>query len=83
MSVKVTGQDRYGRLLGDVLVKDKSANRALLAAGLAWHYRYFNKDKTLAALEKDARAKQQGLWADKSPVPPWEWRRRKKERTNN
>ena len=55
---------------------------ALLTAGLAWHYKHSNKDKTLVAMEKDARAKRAGRWADTSPVPPWEWRRRKKERTS-
>ena len=40
------------------------------------------QDKTLAALEKDAKAKREGLWADSSPVPPWEWRNRKRERTS-
>lgn len=82
VSVKVTGKGRYGRLLGDVLVKDKSVNRALLAAGLAWHYRYYNKDKTLAALEKAAQARRTGLWLDKSPIAPWEWRKRKRTRTS-
>ena len=29
---------------------------------------------TVVFLERDARAAHRGLWADKAPVPPWEWR---------
>ena len=71
----VSGKDRYGRLLGDVLVDGFSVNRDLLAAGLAWHYKYFNDDPQLAALEDEARAAGRGLWGDKGPIPPWDWRR--------
>lgn len=34
------------------------------------------------AAEREARAAGRGLWADKDPVPPWEWRARTKEITN-
>ena len=30
--------------------------------------------------EREARAAQRGLWADKAPVPPWEWRASEKGR---
>ncbi len=29
----------------------------------------------LKQLEAEARQAKRGLWADPSPVPPWEWRR--------
>ena len=31
-------------------------------------------------LEREARAAHRGLWADKAPVAPWEWRASEKER---
>ena len=31
-------------------------------------------------LEGDARAAKRGLWADKAPVAPWEWRATEKDR---
>jgi hypothetical protein len=31
-------------------------------------------------LERDARAAGRGLWANKAPVPPWEWRASEKGR---
>ncbi len=74
VEVIVRSMDRYGRYVGDVLVDGRSANAALVAAGLAWQYTAYSTDPALAALEKDARLKRLGLWADRSPMPPWEFR---------
>ncbi len=42
----------------------------------AWWYRHYAKgDRDLEAAEKLARSAGRGLWADKAPVPPWEFRR--------
>ena len=73
--VKVVTIDRYGRTVGVVHVGSKCLNEALLRAGLAWHYKQYSKSKRYAALEKEARRKKRGLWADKNPTPPWDWRR--------
>lgn len=53
----------------------------LVTDGLAWHYLRFSDDATLAEAETEARAARRGLWADKAPVPPWEWRAAEKDRT--
>ena len=76
--VEVHGVDRYGRYLGEVFVNGQSLNKAILAAGLAWHYKQYSKDPLLASLEAEARLKRFGLWKDSSPIPPWEYRKRKK-----
>jgi len=76
--VEVHGIDRYGRYLGEVFVNGQSLNKAILAAGLAWHYKQYSKDPVLASLEAQARFKRIGLWKDPSPIPPWEYRKRKK-----
>ncbi len=76
--VEVHGVDRYGRHLGEVFVNGQSLNKAILAAGLAWHYKQYSKDPVLASLEAQARLKRIGLWKDPSPIPPWEYRKRKK-----
>jgi endonuclease YncB( thermonuclease family) len=31
-------------------------------------------------LERQARAAHRGLWAEKAPLPPWEWRASEKGR---
>ena len=43
--------------------------------GAGWRvYRQYSKDRSLYALESEARAARRGLWADSQPAPPWEWR---------
>ena len=72
--IVISGKDRYGRSLGTVWAGQTNINEEMVKAGLAWHYKQYSKDKRLAELEADARAAKRGLWADKSQVPPWEWR---------
>jgi endonuclease YncB( thermonuclease family) len=52
----------------------------MVADGMAWHYARYSKDAGLAAAQRDAQAAKRGLWADKAPVPPWEWRATEKDR---
>ncbi|MGE5359813.1 MAG: thermonuclease family protein [Bacteroidales bacterium] len=73
--VHVKQTDRYGRLVARVIVAGKDVSEEMVRAGLAWHYLEPSSDPRLAALEKEARAKRVGLWADRSPVPPWVARR--------
>lgn len=69
------GADRYGRLIG-VLQKDgRDLNAELVKQGMAWVYTRYNNNPALPALENQARVARIGLWADKSPVAPWEFRR--------
>ena len=75
VSVVVDSKDRYGRSLGWVYYDGKNINKELLKAGLAWHFRRYSKDERLQALEDQARAKKVGLWKDKKPIAPWDWRR--------
>ena len=54
-----------------------------MRAGLAWWYRkYAPEDRQLAGLEAEARKAKRGLWADSSPVPPWQWRHRPAEKAS-
>lgn len=70
--------DRYGRSVCEIFVGGQSVNRAMVAQGWAWANLSargrFLRDKTLPALEANARASRAGLWAGKNPVAPWEWR---------
>jgi micrococcal nuclease len=78
VSVIVRDTDRYGRYVGDVMLDGRSANAAMVAAGLAWFYAAYSKDQSLARLEREARAQRLGLWADTAPTPPWKYRREKR-----
>ena len=71
-----SGEDRYGRTLGYVMVGDINVNKELLKQGLAWHYKQYNKDEELAELEQEARNKKIGLWSQPNPVAPWDFRRK-------
>ena len=75
VTVYVETTDRYGRTVGEVILPDgRSLNRELVRAGYAWWYRKYSSDATLGLLESEAQAARHGLWADSSPVPPWDWR---------
>lgn len=76
VTVIVMDTDRYGRTVAEVLYDGgKSLNRKLVSEGMAWWFRrYAPDDQELAALEKQAREERRGLWRDKNPTPPWEWR---------
>ena len=55
-------------------------NLQLVKQGLTWWYRkYAPQDKELADAESDARVTKRGLWADREPVPPWDWRKGKRQ----
>ncbi len=75
VTILVKDTDRYGRLVARVLVGERDASEELLRAGLAWHFTRYSSDRRLAQLEASARARRAGLWADRSAVPPWTWRR--------
>ena len=83
VTIRKTGTDRYGRTLGIVVVDGIDANAKLVENGLAWHYRQFNREERLARLEVAARQAKRGLWADPSPLPPWEFRARQRAPTTS
>lgn len=65
---------------------DGSSSRAptsvsnLVRQGLAWHFTRYSSEVALARAEAEARRVGAGLWADASPVPPWQWRTAKRRR---
>jgi micrococcal nuclease len=83
VTVVVQDTDRYGRLVGEVLLPDgRSLNQELVRAGCAWWYQqYAPGDPTLARLEAEARAAKRGLWSDPHALAPWEWRRQQRTGT--
>jgi len=76
--IKEEGRDRYGRTIADVFLGRLWINQAVVERGLAWHYTAYSTNKELAAAEAEAKAARRGLWADDSPEPPWEFRKRLK-----
>jgi endonuclease YncB( thermonuclease family) len=91
VAVESSKTDRYRRLVGVVRVPPQDCadcpavidvGLSLVNAGLAWHYRAFEREQPQADrtryrnAEQSARERRAGLWTEHAPVPPWEWRRR-------
>jgi endonuclease YncB( thermonuclease family) len=72
--------DRYGRTVGQVLIDGRNANLEMIEEGMAWHYEHYDDDERLREAERGARAAQKGLWQDRNPEPPWDWRRQERAR---
>jgi micrococcal nuclease len=66
--------DKYGRTVAVVNCGGVEVNRAQVERGMAWVYTKYNNDLPLLAIESQAKQSRKGLWADKSPTPPWEFR---------
>lgn len=83
--VEAEKTDQHGRTVGRVWLDDpqtggsQDVEEAMLLAGLAWHYAYFNHEKKLADAQRQAQAAKRGLWSQPDPLPPWKWRRQQKK----
>jgi len=83
-SVSVVWQkkDRYGRIVGKVLVQGQDVGLSLVGSGLAWHYKAYEREQSAsdrgayAQAEVIARSRRLGLWRDDDPMPPWDFRKR-------
>ena len=72
--------DHYGRVISFSYLGDgRELSQEMLKAGFAWHYKKYNFDSELAASENEARTAKRGLWQDKSPIPPWEIRKLRRQ----
>ncbi len=73
-------RDRYGRMVGTLMLDGADVNLALVRAGYAWWYREYAGEQSPSdrrlyeAAEKAARRKGVGLWSDPRPIAPWDWR---------
>ncbi len=82
LDMRVVEVDRYDRIVAEVFLPDgRSVNAAQVAEGNAWVYRRYTNDARLIGLEDEARAARRGLWSlpAHEQVPPWEWRRQRRE----
>lgn len=81
VNVETSKKDRYGRWVAVIFVDGFDANLAMVAAGMAWHYKQYEREQSAsdrllyANAENQARSRQAGLWRDDNPTPPWEYRK--------
>jgi micrococcal nuclease len=76
-------QDQYKRIVAKVYIGNRNLSEELIAQGLAWHYKKYSDDLVYSTLEKQAIKKKIGLWSDKKPVAPWEFRIKKLNRLSD
>ena len=73
-------KDRYGRTIATLMLNTKDVNLAMVQAGMAWHYKQYEREQTevqaltYARTELVARGEGRGLWGEADAVPPWAWR---------
>ena len=81
VTVKSSGKrDRYKRVVGTIITEEgANVNEELIKAGMAWHYKQYSKNDSLSLLQNEAKAQKLGLWQDKNPVAPWNWRKHKRK----
>lgn len=83
-TVEAKKLDRYGRIVGKVRVNGADLALEQLQAGCAWYYADYAKElsaadqEAYAAAEKAARKAKRGLWKDKNPQAPWDFRKAEK-----
>ena len=71
----VESKDRYGRYVASVKVQSKDVCAEMLTAGYAWHYKQYDNNKYYDELQREAKKAKRGLWVDKKPQAPWEYRK--------
>ena len=80
VSVEWHKTDRFGRLVGKVMIGDVDICLEQIKAGMAWHYKQFEKEQSefdrvrYAQAELAARNLRLGLWSDSRPIAPWDFR---------
>ena len=74
--MQLSGQDRYQRHLGTLLLNGQNINLQLVKDGWAWHYKEYSSDQALAQAESSARTAGRGLWEAADAMAPWQWRRK-------
>ena len=81
VSVEFQKKDKYGRTVGKVVFNGLDVCLEQIKLGMAWHYKQYESEQikedreTYAQAELSARANAIGLWKDKQPSPPWEFRK--------
>jgi len=81
--------DQYGRLVGKILLDGKDIDLEQIKAGMAWHYKEYEREQTpedrelYARAEDEARKARRGLWQDPDPIEPSAFRREERREREN
>jgi micrococcal nuclease len=73
--VDIVERSRRGATANITLSDGTRLGASILKNGWGWRYNVQAPDDDFyQALERQARVRRIGLWQDRNPVPPWEWR---------
>jgi endonuclease YncB( thermonuclease family) len=81
VTIEFMKKDKYGRTVGKVLFNGADICLEQIKLGMAWHYKQYESEQPkeereiYAQAELAAREKTIGIWKDKNPTPPWEFRK--------
>ena len=85
VAVTAHKSDRYGRLVVSAKSGGKDLALEQIRKGCGWFYVAYSNElspverEAYDTLEKQARKNNTGLWRDRSPQAPWEYRKQKRE----
>lgn len=80
VQVETSKTDKYGRVVGRVILDGRDINLNQVQSGMAWVYRAYlkelSKEDRVVYLEAEAQSKAiaAGLWGESNLVAPWIWR---------
>ncbi|WP_228131116.1 thermonuclease family protein [Aliarcobacter lanthieri] len=76
VKVEYKTKDKYKRILGTIYYNNTDINLQQVKDGYAWVYKKYSKNQDYYEAEKLARENKKGLWTDKNPIAPWEFRKK-------
>lgn len=75
ISIDVQSQDSWGRYIAYAFTPEgRDVSYLMIEAGMAWHFVKYDNTAVYELAEIDAKKAQRGLWVDKSPIAPWDFR---------
>jgi endonuclease YncB( thermonuclease family) len=80
MGVVWMEKDQCGRIVVDVWLGNRNINIEMVRDWIASYRQYAPRSRGLEQAEPEARVNGHGLWREKNPEPPWEFRKNKRDR---
>lgn len=78
VKVKIVNTDKYGRKIGKIYYNNgKYLNLESVKGGYSWWYKYYARNEyDLEGAQKKAKKYKKGLWKEKNPINPYEYRKK-------
>jgi len=83
VSIQYSKEDRYGRIVGKVIINGTDANLEQVKRGLAWFYKKYQNEMPIddrldyLHAHETAEASGVGLWMESNAIAPWDFRKAK------